>query len=682
MKPPGVATLLLAAVPALAAAQVPSDTAARDSAATLPVVRVGAPRIAGTSATAPYALGVRTAESLPQGTPSMALDEALRTMPGIQVDNRFNYALGERIAIRGAGARAQFGVRGVRVLIDGLPATLPDGQTALNSVDLATLDRVEVVRGPVASLYGNAAGGALLLETRDPASASLAAHAGVTGGSDGFLRTFAGAGGTRGAVRLGATLSRVAYGGFRKHSTAENHYGSARATWLGDRDLVRLTFRVVDYDALNPGSLSDSLLRLDRRQAFQNNVAQRTGERGEQQQAGVQWHRSAGDDEALEVTVWALAREIDNPIPGRVIAVDRAAGGARALLRGTAGALAWSTGLEHDRQRDDRQNYANVSGDQGALLLDQLEHVTASGAFAQLSVRLHPRLRVQGGARHDRTRFRAEDRLVTDDPDDSGERVLRATSPSGGLSLLLGRGVVAYANAGSAFETPTTTELANRVDGAGGFNPALAPQRTVSYEVGARRDGQRLDVQLAAFRALVRDALIPFEVPDVPGRQFFRNAGQTGTSGVEAGMSVRATSRLRVDAAYTYTDARFRRYTVETTSYEGNAVPGIGPHRADLAVAYAVRGGVVGGDVRHQSRTAVNDANTAHSGAYTVADLRLTSGLVRAGRVRLRAAGGVQNILAARYNSSVVVNAFGRRFYEPAPGRTFHVGATVEGAHR
>jgi iron complex outermembrane receptor protein len=147
---------------------------------------------------------------------------------------------------------------------------------------------------------------------------------------------------------------------------------------------------------------------------------------------------------------------------------------------------------------------------------------------------------------------------------------------------------------------------------------------------------------------------------------------------VEAGLSLRATPHMRVDAAYTYTDARFRRYTVGTTSYEGNAVPGIGPHRADVAVAYMVGGVVLAGDVRHQSRMVVNDANTAHSGPYTVADFRMTAGRVRAGRVHVRASGGIQNVFAARYNSSVVVNAFGRRFYEPGPGRTAHIGATVE----
>lgn len=657
------------------------DTTRRDTAAVLAPVTIEVSRIAGSRATAPYAVSVRT--QLPDGTPATALDEALRTIPGVQVDNRYNYALGERISIRGAGARAQFGVRGVRVLVDGVPATLPDGQTALNIVDLATVDAVEVLRGPVSSLYGNAAGGAILLETAPPPRAPLATRATVTTGSNGLLRTLGEAGGSRGGLGYVARASRVAFAGYRSHSDAENLYAAARLTWLGRRDALAATFNAVRYDARNPGSLSDSLLRVDRNRAFAGNVAQATGETGSQRQLGAQWRRALAGGDALEVTAWVIGRDVDNPIPGRVVVVDRLAGGARALLRGDRGTLAWTAGVEHERQHDDRRNYVNAAGTRGVLVLDQEETVSAIGAFAQASVALHPRLTALAGVRHDRTSFAAEDRFLADgDPDDSGRRTLGAVSPSAGLSLAAGAGVIAYANVGTAFETPTTTELANRPDGAGGFNPALQPQRTVSYEIGARRGRARTSLQLAAYRAVVRDALIPFEVPDAPGRQFFRNAGRTATSGFEAAATASVGRAGRLSAAYTFSDARFRSFTVGSSTFDGGRVPGVASHRADLGASWTVAGHLLAADARHQSRMAVNDANTAWSPAFSLVDIRVGLRPLDTRFARVRLSAGVENLVGTAYNSSVVVNAFGRRYFEPGPGRTVHLGLIAESRAR
>lgn len=674
----GTAAVAAAAAWLPASAQEPSDTTAvRDSTVRLGRVEILADRIPGSVALAPYAVTVRDAAALPRGTPALALDDALRGIPGVQIDNRFNFALGERVSIRGAGARAQFGVRGVRVLIDGIPATLPDGQTTLNQVDLATVDRVEVVRGPVASMFGNAAGGAILIETRSPTEAPWSGEATVTAGSHGLLRTRASAGGAAGGWAYSAGASRVAFEGFRTHSDAENRYATARLRWLGARDLVRLVVNVVDFDARNPGSLSDSLLRVSRYEAFRNNVLQQTGESGTQQQAGVLWRRSIGRDE-LELSAWTLARDLANPIPARVIEIDRLVTGLRALHRGSRGAVSWTAGVEHEVQGDDRRNFGNDAGTATELVLDQAERVRATGAFGQAALDVTGALRLLAGARYDHSRFSADDHLVTDtDPDDSGARTLAAVSPSAGATLTLPGGMLLYANAGTAFETPTTTEFANRPDGAGGFNPSLEPQRTVSYEVGARRARSTTQLELAVFRSLVRDALIPFEVATVPDRQFFRNAGRTVTSGVEAGASMEPVRWLRVDAAYTYSEARFREYVVDDVSLEGNRIPGIAPHRGELTVTLRPRRGWVAVDARHQSRMAVNDANSAWSPAHTLLDLRAGTQGLRAGAARVTIDGGIRNVFGTLYNASVVVNAFGRRFYEPGPERTFHVGATI-----
>ncbi len=630
----------------------------------------------------PFAVAVNAEDEIQRAQPGLGLDEALRGIPGVQVDNRFNYALGERISIRGFGARAQFGVRGVKVLVDGIPATLPDGQTALNHVDLSLLRRAEVIRGPASAIYGNTAGGVIQLESEEPPAERLGQEVGVLGGSDGLLRFHSTTGGTSGPASYLFHASRLAYDGYRDFSSAENLRANGRFGLVRGRDDFRVLFHLVDYDADNPGSLSQPLLEADRSQAFARNLEQRTGERGRQGQIGATWRRRT-EAGGLELSGYWLARSIDNPIPPTIIDLERQAGGVRALYRADPLpflALQWAAGAEVDLQRDDRLNFANQAGSRGERRLDQDEGVDDLGVFAQVAAAPTARLSLLGGMRYDRFRFEAEDHLVTAaNPDDSGSRTLDAFSPSLGASLAVTEALNLYANVATSFETPTTTELANRPDGAGGLNPELEPQRAVSYEAGAKGGlGAWLAYQLAVYRADIEDALIPFEVPEAQGRQFFRNAGSAVHQGVELAATVVPARGIALRASYTYTDARFEEYVVDGTSLADERVPGIAPHRVEGSVSLeGPRGAFATLEGRYAARTPVNDANTFHSPSSLVTDARAGIEGVSLGGFEAAPFLGVTNLFDREYNTSVVVNAFGQRFFEPGPGRAFYAGLTL-----
>lgn len=630
---------------------------------------------------APFPVTVVREAEIRRARPGLALVDALTAVPGVQVDNRFNYALGERISVRGLGARAQFGVRGVRVLVDGVPATLPDGQTTLNHVDPAALGRVEVIRGPASALYGNASGGVIRLTTAPPPPAPLASEHRVLAGSNGLLRVETSAGGRTGAAAYRAYVSRLSYDGFREHASARNLNAGGMLQLARGADEVRLSFTAVRYDALNPGSLSDSLLRVDRGAAFARNVQQRTGEEGRQGQAGVWWRRQAGPG-ALEVSAYGLARSIDNPIPTSVIDLDRRVGGVRASFSADAGPLRWLAGGEMEGQRDDRLNFANDAGQRGTRTLDQRERVASASAFAQGTAALGV-VEILGAVRYDRFRFSVDDRLVSaENPDDSGARTMARVSPALGISLAATERLAFYANVATAFETPTTTELANRPTGAGGFNPELDPQRTVSAEVGAKaRLAPWAWLEGAAYRARIADALIPFEVAGAPGRVFYRNAGEAKHRGVEGSLVLTPGPGLTARAAYTWTEARFGRYVVNGVDREGNPVPGVAPHRLDVSLlASPERGPFAGLDVRHVGSTPVADDDAEgrfRSPAYTLVDVRGGWEGARVGRVAFSPFAGVMNLLDRPYNTSATVNAFGRRYYEPGPGRTVYAGLTL-----
>ncbi len=674
----GTAVALLCVARGAAAQQATADTAF-----VLDSLTVTALRTPTRVAEAPYSVEALRRDGAERARPALGLDEAFRGVAGIQVDNRYNFALGERISVRGFGARSQFGVRGVKVIVDGIPATLPDGQSSLSHVDPAAIERVELVRGPASALWGNAAGGVVVLESPAPSRSPMRSLVEVASGSDGLRRLAATTEGTAGGMSHRLSLSHLATDGHREWSSAEN----LRFTGMLQRATANGEFRVVGgfthYDARNPGALTADEVFQDRRHANWFNVQNNTGEKGTQAQLGIVWRGALGPG-ALEVSAYGATKQLENPIPPTIIDVDRVVTGARAVFHATSPlgerAMRWAVGVEADRQRDDRLNHANQNGMRGLRTLDQLETVTSGAVFGQVMLPMADRAQLLGGVRYDRFRFEAEDRLVHGyDPDDSGHREMDAVSPSVGMHVDVREWAHLYANIATSFETPTTTELANRPSGGGGFNPELEPQRTRSFEAGVKGSvGDVASYQLAAYRARVEDALIPFEVPGMPGRQVFRNAGSAVHRGVEASVGLTVMRRLFARLGYTVTDARFERYVVDDVAFDGNRIPGVAPFRFDAALTYREPAGwFVGLDHRRRSRTPVDDANSVYSAGYHVTDVRAGRDGMRLGTLEVSTFAGVSNLFNAEYDAAVTVNAFGQRYFEPAPGRAFYVGARV-----
>ena len=617
---------------------------------------------------APAAVSVIDGRAAARAAAGTGFREVLASTPGLQADDRHNDALDDRLSIRGFGARAQFGVRGLAVLVDGVPATMPDGQTALSHLDPAAMRRVEVVRGPASTFAGNAGGGALRIETA-PDEPRLRAR--VLAGPDGLLRLEAGAARRVGGALLAGRLSRRRTDGYRAWADADRTWASAHADVPVGDGRLRVDAHGVDYDAHNPGSLTDSAFRADPRAAFSRNVEQRTGETGSQAQAGLRWLGEVAGGDA-EAGLWALARGIENPIPSVIVDLERRAWGARLRYRGRSGSLAWAAGVDGAWQSDDRLNFANEGGSAGDPVLDQRERVTAFAPLAQASVEAG-RARLSVAARWDAVRFDVVDRASGAT---TGDRTLSALSPALGAVWRAGPHVHAFANVSTAFETPTAAEFANDPQG-GGFNGALEPQRTVGLEAGARgAHGAAFRWEAVAHHARVRDALVPFEGDE--GRTFFRNAGRTRHAGVEIGTAI-SWSAVTASASYAWTRVDFRRFLSDGIDLRGKAVPGVTPHSVDAAFA-TVRAGVFAElGVRYRSRTATDDANTSYRSAYVVADLRAEAPPLRLAGASLALQMGVRNLTGERYAGSIVPNAFGARYFEPAPGRLLYVGLDVTG---
>ena len=685
-------------LPAAAFAQQP-DTLARAPHDSLRVYMLSPTVVSVTRANPPInkiPLAIHLVErtELNRARPTLGLDEALATVPGVYAANRYNFSLEQRISIRGFGARSQFAIRGIKVLLDGIPQTLPDGQGALTNLELGAADRIEVLRGSSSALFGNAAGGVISIWTDPATPRGVVEDLRVVGGTfDRHLdRTWTKwQSDTRFPVGDGSavvTVSRLAYTGERQHSEADLRNLNTRLHLpLAPQWSLALVADVGDDPrADNPGALTAAAMGVNPDSADSTSIVKRAGKDVSQVQGGATVRRQFAAGGEATFTLFGLTRDLKNPTTFAYIDLNRRAYGARLSVARPLplGALPHrlTAGIDFQRQRDDRLNFGNNAGRPDTVRqLDQLEHVTEIGPFVQSAVDLSSRVTVTGGVRYDWVDFRVDDRLVTPtNPDDSGRRLMHSPSGSLGVTVAASDATSVYANAGTSFETPTTTELTNRPTGAGGFNPTLEPQQAVNFEVGSRGDvAGRLNYSVALYQVNVRNELISYQVPSSPGRVFFQNAGRSRHRGVELGAAAVVVPGLDLIAAWTYSDFRYTDYAIGTSSLDGRELPGIPKHWLNLLLRARpefARGAWAEVAETHSSGYFMDDALNARTSPWWTTSVRLGwDGSI--GEVRFRPFVGFNNVFNRHYVGSVVINAARGRYFEPAPGRNMYLGFSL-----
>lgn len=600
--------------------------------------------------------------------PTLELGEALSQVPGVYVANRTNFAQDSRISIRGFGARSAFGVRGIRVLLDGIPLTLPDGQSQLDSIDPANLGRIEVLRGPAGTAYGNASGGVLTLTTRRAATEGVEVDADTTVGSFGLWKA-------TGAVRSRSDrtdasffASRTQLRGWRDQSGTEQVVAQAHvATWLAPA--LRLTTNVHFVDAPradDPGGLTSEDAERDPRAASEVNRDSGTGEALTHLQAGTRLVGTIGSQHQLDVVAHAGMRTFDAAIPFRTVQFDRDFyGGVGTWRWATAPAPVQSTlvvGAEAQGQDDDRRNEGNDGGrPDGTLTLSQRERASAVGAFVQERLSFDERVVLLGSARYDRVAFRVDDRLL-DDGDASGRRTFEPVTGQGGVLLRVVDGLETFANLSQSFETPTVSELV--VAGGDALDPDLRPQRALQIDVGARARARRLAVDASAFVIELRDELLRQE--DDEGRAFFTNVGRSRRLGAEALVRLQPVDDLDLVGSYTWLRAEFR------DDREGQLVPGLPAHLGFVRAVYTPGTCAFAAEAELIGAVFADDANAVRADPAALVGARAGCALPVRGRWAFRLAVGIRNALGVRFVDNVRINAFGDRFFEPGPPQTVY----------
>ena len=659
----------------------------------------------------PWAVGTQALRDLRRGQATIGIDEALANIPGVVIANRYNAAVDQRLSIRGAGSRANFGVRGVKVLLDGIPQSLPDGQSQLTNIDLAAIGRVEVLRGSASALYGNGSGGVLSFTTDRSAPDPLGVTARWLQGSFGLRKSQLRLRG-RGDATVGAlSLSRTSSDGFRQHSAFVTDQLSLALdrSFGADRVLELRSGLTETPTAFNPGALTLAEYALNPDTAALANV--RRGAR----RAIAQRHLSArlrgGDAQrSWSVSLYGQGRTVDNPLAtpppapagptnGIYSTIDRAVTGARAELTRLLGASErlgqLTSGVDLQRSRDWRRNWRSTAGARDlptdTLLLEQREIVTSVGPFVQWLVDPREWMTVSAGGRLDHLTFTVDDRFTGDGDDDSGRRAMQAWSGHLGVVLRPHPSVSPYLNWSTAFETPTTTELNARPDGLGGFNPELGPQQTATVEVGVRGGlgGSRLRYEVALFDARARDAIVQYL--EMNGRAFFRNAGRTRSRGAEVGVTLVVHPAVELRTAWTRADYTFATYRVPSVTrpapaldtLDGNRLAGVPRTLVRLGARLTHRGFALDSDHTLQSALWGNDANTVRVPGWGRGLLQLrASWRGRIGALEIEPFAAVQNALDQSYVGAVTLNGAFGRVLEPAPRRNLYLGLEIGRALR
>ena len=652
----------------------------------------------------PAAVSVVNGDEMRQAAPRVNLSESLGAVPGLQVQNRQNYAQDLQLSIRGFGSRSTYGVRGLRIYVDGIPATMPDGQGQTSNIDIGSLDSLEVLRGPFSALYGNSSGGVINATSQtgsQPPTIEASSYYGSFGTWHyGMKATGAvGDGSHAGDVDYVVSTNRVTTHGSRDHSGARKNLANAKlGVRINDVSKLTLLFNSVDIKANDAGGLSYDEWQNNPRQSPRGDEYN-TRKTIKQTQAGLRYERQLSEQDDLSVMMYAGERETTQyqSIPRAPQLKPTHAGGVIDLTRHYQGIdtrwthrgellvpVTFTTGLDYETMSERRKGYENFVmsdgapqyGEKGDLRRNERNLMWNVDPYLQTQWQLTEKLSLDAGVRYSSVWFDSNDYYITPgNADDSGEASYHKWLPAGSLKYAVTDAWNVYVSAGRGFETPTINELSYRSGDQGGLNFGLQPSTNETVEIGSKaRIGNGL-LTAALFQTDTDNEIVVDTSSG--GRTSYKNAGKTRRQGMELGLDQQFGESWRLKAAWTWLDATYRTNVCDDASCKGNRIPGIARNMGYASFGYQPeKGWYAGSDIRYMSDIMANDENTAKAPSWTV--VGLTTGYKWSyGKMDMDLFGRVDNLFDRSYAGSVIVNESNGRYYEPAPGRNYGIGLNL-----
>jgi len=670
------------------------------SAQTLSEVVVSASRVEQRSFDAPAAVQSIDRATIEAAGPQVNLSESLNRVPGLTILNRQNYAQDLQVSIRGFGARAAFGIRGIRLLVDGIPATTPDGQGQGSTISLTSTDRIEVLRGPLAQMYGNSSGGVIQAFTRDAPDTPEFSAAAYTG-SFGLRRTDWQYAGRAGKYGLVADYSTFDIDGFRNNSRTERKQFNGKLSFdANEATRVNVVFNRFDMPlAQDPAGLTQAQLDADPTQAGTNTVARSVRKIVLQNQLGASMATQLGGNRSVTARAYTGTRENLQyqtgvfiaglpPPTGGWVGLDRTyyGIGVQYNAQSQLGSVPvnWVLGYDYDHSSETREAGVAALGLKTSTNRNEDNTASNSDVFMQGTALVSDKVSLVAGLRHSTVKFNSEDHYLSNG-DGSGATSYQHTSPVLGVTYHANDALNFFATYGKGFETPTLQEVAYKGAGVPAFNTSINASTSQHYEVGAKwaiNPMSRLEV--TAFQIDSSDEIVV--ASSTGGSSTFKNAPGTRRTGWELSGSTWFSPHWRASLAASQINATYSKaFTNGATAVaEGNHMPGIPQsfvfselvwtqHPGSSGSKAATAGSQAGIELTKAGRLYANDSNTASADGYTTLNLKASHvWALAAGRLTTYAR--IDNVADERYVGSVIVNQAASQFYEPAPGRNWTLG--------
>ena len=597
-----------------------------------------------------------------------SFSDFIKNTPGVFTTSSNNFSQDMRISIRGFGARSAFGIRGIKLIVDGIPETTPDGQSQLDNLPLGLISNIEILRGPNANLYGNSSGGVISINT-------------LSNPSNKYYRTS----GIFGAYQY-QSIQRTRVLDW-KNSNLIIHYDKRRSNGYRDQSNYKSTILNLKYIneldqknkiiwqinytdspyAFDAGGLKLSEVENDRRQARKNNIDYDTYEKVKHLKTGISWNYKKSDNSFFDSYFFYQQRDFFSKLPfnfGGIISIDRNYYGLGTKFTRNKTLdnrnNTFIMGIDHLSQSDDRKRFKNNFGLKGDRTLSQMENFDTTGIYLVSQTNFNSGLLLRYGVRYD----------INSIGIDSNNKVnLDKINPSLGFSYAINSSDNIFFSFGTSFETPTLNELSNNPDGSG-FNKDLKSNNAVNYEIGWRKSLSNIAFEAVAYITNSDNEILPYEIELFPGKNFYRNVGSTLRQGIEISSSVSFKGGL-FNLNYTLSKNRFKDFILDGNDLSENLIPGIPSQMLDLELLLKLsRGRTLILTNRLIGERYADNLNETLVSSYNIFNVKYSKEIFKQSEFSL----GVNNLFNEEFYDNIRINAFGKRYYEPAPKRNFYFG--------
>lgn len=607
-------------------------------------------------------------------------NEYLTNVPGLFALNANNFSQDLRVSIRGFGARSAFGIRGIKLIVDGIPETTPDGQGQIDNLNLEAIKSIDVIRGPSSLLYGNASGGVISITTLTDVDENYA-NAAMTLGAYSMQKYQLGFGLKSQKTNYIFQSNLTQTDGYREFSGFKSYNINGKIKHqLSEKSELIVNLNYTDSPfAEDPGSLNAEDLANNRRQARQQNIDFDSQESVKQAKAGANFKMTLSNRWTFNTYGFLSTRDFQTKLPfenGGVVNLNRFYLGHGSYFDFKTETDAYKNtlqiGYDLASQADQRERFDNEMGAIGQQSLDQEEGFDSYGIYILDHFKIGDWL-FRGGIRFDRNVLEVEDEYLSDG-NDSDRIQLSNFNYSAGINYTLNKNNVVFGNVSTSFETPVLSELSTNPSGGGGFNPDLEAQTAINYELGYRYTSAKTRLEAVVFYIDTENDIVPFELQEFPDREFFRNAGSSIRRGIEVSANQKLISNLDFNLAYTFSDFEYGRYEVNGNDFGGNLLPAIPKHLLNAQLNYLSDSQwQVQLELTNVGKLYADDANSAEVDGYAILNLRLRK-TINLKNVSFTPFFGINNLLDQTYNDNIRINAFGGRYYEAAPQVNLYIG--------